>query len=119
MPAPEAGHAGKAPDHVIRAHGAKQEEIQGQGGGADVAVPKDEPAKHASVRSVGGIIETSIAVHKKQKHVSVSQIGAGRNPFSAMDAVLVSERQLPRRVIGLEVEHSRCQLVVVDSRVPR
>jgi hypothetical protein len=32
--APEAGHVLKAPDDVIRAHGAKQKDIQGQGGGA-------------------------------------------------------------------------------------
>jgi hypothetical protein len=70
------------------------------------------------VRSIGGIVETSIAVHEEQEHVSVSQVGAGRYPFSAIDAVLVSERQLPSRVIAHEVEHSCCQLVMVDSRVP-
>ena len=104
---------------VIRAHGAKQEQIQGQGGGADVAVPEDEPAEQSGVRSVGGIVETSVAVHEEQEHVSVSQIGAGRYPFGTIDAVLVSERQVPGRVIGHEVEHAVGQLVVVDSRVPR
>ena len=63
-------------------------------------------------------VEVTIAVHEEQEHVSVSQVGAGRYPFSAIDAVLVSERQLPRRVIAHEVEHSCCQLVMVDSRVP-
>jgi hypothetical protein len=85
---------------MIRAHGAKQEQIKGQGGGADVAVPKDEPAKHASVRSIGGIVEVPIAIHEKEEHVSISQVGAGRYPFSAIDAVLISERQVPCRVIG-------------------
>ena len=70
------------------------------------------------MRSISGIVETSIAVHEEQEHVSVSQVGAGRYPFSAIDAVLVSERQLPRRVIAHEVEHSCCQLVMVDSRGP-
>src|SRR4029450_8311385 len=104
--------------HMIRAYGAKQEQVQGQGGGADVAVPKDEPAKHASLRSIGGILEVPIAIHEKEEHVSISQVGAGRYPFSAVDAVLVSEWQVPSGVIGHEVEHPACQLVMVDPRVP-
>jgi len=65
---------------------------EGQGGGADVAVSEHEPTKQSGVRSVGGVVEIAIAVHEEQEHVSVSQIGAGRNPFSAVVAVLVSER---------------------------
>src|SRR5688572_31302517 len=70
---------------MIRAHSAKEEQIQGQGGGADVAVPKDEPAKHASVRRIGGIVEVPIAIHQKEEHVSISQVGARRYPFSAIE----------------------------------
>ena len=77
-----------------------------------------EAARARRERTEERIVETSITVHEEQEHVSVSQVGAGRYPFSAVDAVLVSERQLPSRVIAHEVEHSCCQLVVVDSRVP-
>ena len=109
----------KTPDDVIRAHGAKQEHIQGEGGGSDVAVPEHEPAEQAGMRGVGGVVEIAVAVHEEQEHVSVSQVGAGRNPFSTIDAVLVAERQVPGRVCGHEVEHPAGQLVVVDPRVPR
>jgi hypothetical protein len=64
VPAPEASHVLKTPDHVIRADGAKQEEIQGQGGGSDIAVPENEPAEQAGMRGVRGIIEVTIAVHE-------------------------------------------------------
>jgi hypothetical protein len=71
------------------------------------------------VRSVGGILEITVAVDKKQKHVSISQIGAGRNQLGAIHAVLITERQVPRRVVGHEIEHPGRELVVVDPRVPR
>ena len=119
VPAPKAGDVVKPPDDVIRAHGAKQEHIQGQGGGADVAVPEHEAAEQPGLRTVGGVVERSVAVHEEQEHVSISQIGAGRNPFGTDDAVLVTERQVPGRVLGHEVEHAVGQLVVVDPRVPR
>ena len=99
VPAPEAGHVLKAPDDVIPADHAEEEHIQGEGGGSDVAVPEDEPAEQAGMRGVGGIVEIAVAVHEEQEHVSVSQVGAGRNPFSAKHAVLVAERQVPRRVL--------------------
>jgi hypothetical protein len=117
--APEAGHVLEAPDDVIAAHGTKQEHIQGKGGGADVAVPEHEAAEQPGLRSVGGIFEISVAVHEEQEHVSVSQVGTGRNPFGTHDTVLVTERQVPGRVLGHEVEHAVGQLVMVDSRVPR
>ncbi len=116
--APEAAHVVEAPDDVISAHRTKQEHIQGQGGGADVAVPEDEPAEQSRMRRVGRIVEVTVAVHEEQEHVSISQVGAGRNPFSAEHAVLVAERQGPGRVQGHEVEHPTGQLVVVDPRVP-
>ena len=71
------------------------------------------------MRRIGRVVEIAVAVHEEQKHVSVSQVGAGRNPFSAEDAVLVAERQGPGRVLGHEVEHPAGQLVVVDPRAPR
>ena len=98
MPAPEAGHVLEAPDDVIAAHSAEQEHIQGEGGGAHVTVPEDEPAEQAGVGAVGGIVEIAVAVHEEQEHVSISQVGAGRNPFGAKFAVLVAERQVPGRV---------------------
>ena len=57
VPAPKAGHMVKPPDDVIRAHGAKQEHIQGQGGGTDVAVPEHEAAEQPGLRTVGGVVE--------------------------------------------------------------
>ena len=119
MPAPEASDVVKTPDDVIRTARAKQEHIQGEGGGSHVAVPEDEPAEQAGMRGVGGIVEIAVAVHEEQEHVSVSQVGAGRNPFSAVHAVLVAERQVPGGVIGHEVEHPGGQLVVVDPRIAR
>ncbi len=71
------------------------------------------------MRAVCGIVEIAVAVHEEQKHVSVSQVGAGRNAFGAEFAVLVSERQVPGRVRGHEVEHPAGQLVVMDACVAR
>ena len=51
-----------------------------------------EAAEQPGMGAVRGVVEIAVAVHKEQKHVSVSQVGAGRNPFSAEDAVLVAER---------------------------
>jgi hypothetical protein len=48
--------------HVIAAHRAVEEHIQGQGGGPDVAVPEDKPAEQASVRGIGGIVEITVPV---------------------------------------------------------
>ena len=90
--APEADDVLESPNQMIRTDCAKQEQIQGEGGGTDVAVPENESAEQASVRRVGGVVEIAVAVHEEQKHVSVSQIGAGRHAFSTKDAVLVSER---------------------------
>ena len=92
MPAPEAGHVLEAPDDVIPAHRAKQEHIEGEGGGTDITVPENESAEQTGVGAIRGIVEIAIAVHEEQEHVSVSQVGAGRNPFGAELAVLVSER---------------------------
>ena len=117
--APEADDVLETPDDVIAADGAEQEHIQGQGGGTDVAVPENESAEQTSMRRIGRVVEIAVAVHEEQKHVSVSQVGAGRNPFSAEDAVLVAERQGPGRVLGHEIEHPAGQLVVMDPRVPR
>jgi hypothetical protein len=116
--APEAGHVLKAPDDVVPAHGAEQEDIQGQGGGTHVAVPEDEPAEQPDQGAVGGIVEIAVAVHEEQEHVLVSQVGARRNPFGTEDAVLVGERQVPGLMPGHEVQHAAGQLVVVDPRVP-
>ena len=66
--------------------------------------------------AVRGIVEIAIAVHEEQKHVSVSQVGAGRYALGAEFAVLVSERQVPLRMPGHEVEHPGGQLVD-DGRV--
>ena len=55
VPAPKAGDMVKPPDDVIRAHGAKQEHIQGQGSGTDVAVPEHEAAEQPGLRTVGGV----------------------------------------------------------------
>ena len=68
---------------------------------------------------VRGIVEITVAVHEEQKHVSVSQVGAGRDPFGAVYAVLVAERQGPRGVCGHEVQHPGGQLVVMDARITR
>ena len=109
----------KAPDDVISADHPEQEHIQREGGGTDITVPENESAEQAGVRAVRGIVEIAVAVHEEQKHVSVSQVGAGRNPFGAELAVLVSERQVPGRMLGHEVEHPAGQLVVMDTCVPR
>ena len=76
--------------------------------------PRNKPACEPSVGS-----SRSVAVHEEQEHVSISQIGAGRHPFGTHDAVLVTERQVPGRVLGHEAEHAVGQLVMVDPRVPR
>jgi hypothetical protein len=103
---------------MVCAHRAKQKQIQGEGGGPDIAVAQDEPAEQPGVGAIGGIVEAAIAIDEKQKHVSVSQVGAGRYPFSAVFAVLIRERQVPGGMLGLEVEHPTGQLVVMDARVP-
>src|SRR2546427_5613925 len=56
VPAPEAGHVLKTPNHVIRATCAKQEEIQGEGGGPDITVPQDESAEQTGAGAVRGIV---------------------------------------------------------------
>src|SRR5207247_6430721 len=109
----------KTPDEMISAHRAEQKHIQGEGGGTDIAVPENESAEQTGVRAVRGIVEIAVAVHKEQKHVSVSQVGAGRNPLGAEFAVLVSERQVPLRMHGHEVEHPGGQLVVMNACIPR
>ena len=119
VPAPEASHVLKAPDDVISAHQSEQEHIQGEGGGTDIAVPENESAEQTGVRAVRGIVEIAVAVHEEQKHVSVSQVGAGRNLLGAELAVLVSERQVPGRMLGHEVEHPAGELVVMDACVAR
>ena len=92
MPAPEASDVLKSPNQMIQANSPKQKQIQGEGGGTDVTVSQDEPAEQAGISAIGGIVERAIAVDEEQKHVSVSQVGAGRYAFSAVFAVLVSER---------------------------
>ena len=71
------------------------------------------------VGAVGGIVEIAIAVHEEQKHVSVSQVGTGRHAFGAKLAVLVSEREVPRRVLDHEIEHPGGQLVVMNACIAR
>ena len=117
--APEAGHVLKSPDQMVQAHGPEHKQIQGEGGGADIAVPQNEAAKQSSVGAVRGIVESAVAVHDEQKHVSVSQVGAGWNWFGAVLAVLVAEREVPGRMRGHEVEHPPGELGVVDACVPR
>src|SRR2546425_4400653 len=119
VPAPEASHVLKTPEQVIRAAGAIQKQVQGEGGGSYIAVPEYEPAEQAGMGGVGGIVEIAVLIHEEDEHVPVPQIGAGRNPFSTVDAVLVAERQGPRGMIGPEVEHPAGQLVVVDARIAR
>jgi hypothetical protein len=63
------------------------------------------PRNRTGMPAVRGIVEIAVAVHAEQKHVSVSQVGAGRNLLGAELAVLVSERQVPCRMLGHEVEH--------------
>src|SRR5262245_5051068 len=92
MSAPEADDVLKAPDNVVCTNRAEQKDIQGEGGGTDVAVPENESAEQTGMRRIGRVVEIAVAVHDEQEHVSISQIGAGRNPFSAVDAVLVAER---------------------------
>jgi hypothetical protein len=84
-----------------------------------VTVPENESAEQAGVSAVCGIVEIAVAVHEEQKHVPVSQVGAGRDAFGTEFAVLVSERQMPGRVRGREVEHPAGQLVVMDACVAR
>src|SRR4029079_12667958 len=119
VPAPEASDVLKSPDDVIATDQSKQEHIQGESGGTDIAVPKNESAEQTGVRAVRGIVEIAVAVHEEQEHVSVSQVGAGRNLRGAELAVLVSERQVPGRVLGHEVEHPAGELVVMDTCVAR
>jgi hypothetical protein len=116
---PEAGHVLKAPDDVIRAHRAKQEDIQGQGGGTDITVPEHEAAEQPGMGAVRRIVEVTVSVHQEQEHVSVSQVGAGRHACGAILTVLVSERQLPGRMLDHQVEHPAGELVVVDACVAR
>src|SRR5207344_1836821 len=97
----------------------KQEHVEREGGSTDITVPENESAEQTGVRAVRGIIEIAIAVHEEQKHVSVSQVGAGRNLLGAELAVLVSERQVPGRMLGHEVEHPAGELVVMDACVSR
>ena len=78
-----------------------------------------KPRNNPACERVGGVVEISVAVHEEQEHVSISQVGAGRNPFGTEHAVLVTERQMPGRMLGHEVEHAVGQLVVVDPCVPR
>jgi hypothetical protein len=64
------------------------------------------------MRRISGVVEIAVAVHNEQKHVSISQVGARRNPFSAVDAVLVAERQGPGRVLGHDVPlDARCERI--------
>ena len=62
VPAPEANHVLEAPDDVIAAYRAEQKHIQGEGGGTDVTVPKNESAEQASMRRVGRVVEIAVAV---------------------------------------------------------
>ena len=109
----------KAPHHMIRTNRSKHEQIEAEGGGAHITVPQNESAEQTGVGAVRGIVERLVAVHHEQKHVPVSQVSAGRYPLGAVFAVLVAERQVPRRVLGHEVEHPGGQLVVVDACIPR
>jgi hypothetical protein len=118
LPTPEAGHVLIAPDDVVAADRAVQKHIQGQGGGADVAVPEDEPAEQSRMRYVGGASRSRFPSMRKQEQNAIAQIGAGRHQLGAIYAVLVRERERPRRVLGHEIEHTRGQLVMVDSCVP-
>src|SRR2546430_15365175 len=119
MAAPEAGHVLKTPDEMIPAHRTKQEYIEGEGGGTHIAVPKNESAEQPGMGAVCGIVEIAVAVHDEQKQVSVPQVGAGWNQLGATHAVLVSERQVPGRVLGHEGEHAAGQLVVLDACISR
>src|SRR6185436_8897621 len=119
VPAPEASNVLKTPNQMISTHHPKEEHVEREGGGTDIAVPENESAEQTGVRAVRGIVEIAIAVHKEQKHVSVSQVGAGRNSLGAEFAVLVSERQAPLRMRGHEVEHPGDELVVMNACIPR
>src|SRR5581483_5884672 len=116
VPAPEASDVLKAPDDVIATDQSKQEHIQGEGGGTDIAVPENESAEQTGMRAVRGIVEIAVAVHEEQEHVSVSQVGAGRNLLGAELAVLVSEREVPGRVLGHEVKHPARELAETPVR---
>ena len=109
----------KAPDDVIPAHHTKQEHIEGEGGGTAIAVPENESAQQTGMGAVRGIVEVSVAVHEEQEHVSISQVGAGWYFLGAELAVLVSEWQVPCRVLDHEVEHPAGQLVMVDACIAR
>src|SRR5258708_861811 len=117
VPAPEAGYMLEAPDDVIPAHHAKQEHIEGEGGGTDITVPENESAEQTGVSAVRGVVEIAVAVHEEQEHVSVSQVSARRHAFGAKLAVLVSERQGPRPMLGHEVEEPARQLLSLAARV--
>ena len=105
--------------HFLNLADAGADAIAAQGGGADIAVPEHEPAEQSSLRCVGRVVEIAVAVHEEQEHVSVSQIGAGRHAFGTIDAVLVSERKMPGRMLVHETQHAAGQLVVVDARITR
>src|SRR5262245_30717259 len=119
MPAPEAGHVLEAPDDVIPTHQPEEKHIEGEGGGTDITVPENEAAEQTGMGAVRGIVEIAVAVHEKQEHISVSQVSAGRHAFGAEFAVLVSERQVPRRMLGHEVEHPGGQLVMMNACIAR
>src|SRR5262245_55721174 len=119
MAAPEAGHMLESPDKMVAAHCAQQEHIQGEGGGTYITVPENESAEQTGVGAVRGIVEVAVAVHDKQKHVSISQVGAGWNFLGAELAVLVTERQVPRRVLDHQIQHPGGQLVMMDACIPR
>jgi hypothetical protein len=64
VPAPEASHVLKTPEDVIRAACAIQKQIQGQGGGSNIAVPEYEPAEQAGMGGVGRIVEIAVLIHE-------------------------------------------------------
>ena len=82
MDAPEPGHVLEAPDDVIRAHDAKQEHVQGEGGGAHVTVPEDEPAEQPGPRPVGRVVDAPVPVHEEEKQIAIAQVRAGWNARS-------------------------------------
>ena len=115
MAAAKADHVLRAPDDVVPAHGAEQEHLQAEGGGAHVAVAQDEPAKQSALRRIGGVVDRAIPVHEEQKQVAVPQVGARRHLLGPPDAVLVAERQMPSGMGLHEVHHPTGQLVVVHA----
>src|SRR5438046_4422580 len=42
VPPPEGGHVLKTPDDRVSTHGAKEKQIQGEGGGTNITVAEDE-----------------------------------------------------------------------------